>query len=78
MVCSYVMMDYDVWVELVEWVCVFIFGLESLIVLLLYDKGYVVVCVMVLWNSMNKVMDDLYDLGVCVILVILVALLKLG
>jgi ATP phosphoribosyltransferase len=66
---SYVMMDYDVRVELVEQACALTPGLESPTVSPLHDKGYVAVRAMVPRNSTNQVMDELYDLGARAILV---------
>jgi len=66
---SYVMMDYDVRVELVEQACALTPGLESPTVSPLHDKGYVAVRAMVPRSSTNQVMDELYDLGARAILV---------
>jgi len=66
---SYVMMDYDVRVELVEQACALTPGLESPTVSPLHDKGYVAVRAMVPRKSTNQVMDELYDLGARAILV---------
>jgi ATP phosphoribosyltransferase len=66
---SYVMMDYDVRVELVEQACALTPGLESPTVSPLHDKGYVAVRAMVPRNRTNQVMDDLYDLGARAILI---------
>ncbi len=66
---SYVMMDYDVRVELVEQACALTPGLESPTVSPLHDKGYVAVRAMVPRYSTNQVMDELYDLGARAILV---------
>jgi ATP phosphoribosyltransferase len=74
---SYVMMDYDVRVELVEQACALTPGLESPTVSPLHDKGYVAVRAMVPRNSMNQVMDDLYDLGARAILVTDIAACRL-
>jgi ATP phosphoribosyltransferase len=74
---SYVMMDYDVRVELVERACALTPGLESPTVSPLHDKGYVAVRAMVPRNSTNKVMDDLYDLGARAILVTDIAACRL-
>ncbi|MDF8264130.1 ATP phosphoribosyltransferase [Luteipulveratus flavus] len=65
----YVMMDYDVRVELVEQACALTPGLESPTVSPLHDKGYVAVRSMVPRQRTNQVMDDLYDLGARAILV---------
>lgn len=66
---SYVMMDYDVRVELVEQACALTPGLESPTVSPLHDKGYVAVRAMVPRSRTNQVMDELYDLGARAILV---------
>ena len=65
----YVMMDYDVRVELVEQACSLTPGLESPTVSPLHDKGWVAVRSMVPRATTNQVMDDLYDLGARAILV---------
>ena len=66
---SYVMMDYDVRVELVEQACALTPGLESPTVSPLHDKGYVAVRSMVPRHLTNRVMDELYELGARAILV---------
>lgn len=66
---SYVMMDYDVRVELVERACALTPGLESPTVSPLHDKGWVAVRSMVPRAKTNRVMDELYDLGARAILV---------
>ncbi len=65
----YVMMDYDVRVELVEQACELTPGLESPTVSPLHDKGWVAVRAMVPRATTNRVMDELYDLGARAILV---------
>ncbi|HET8614736.1 MAG TPA: ATP phosphoribosyltransferase [Actinomycetales bacterium] len=65
----YVMMDYDVRVELVERACSLTPGLESPTVSPLHDRGWVAVRSMVPRTSTNRVMDELYDLGARAILV---------
>ena len=55
----YVMMDYDVRVELVERACALTPGLESPTVSPLHEKGYVAVRSMVPRNRTNQLMDDL-------------------
>lgn len=65
----YVMMDYDVRVELVEKACELTPGLESPTVSPLHDKGWVAVRAMVPRKATNQVMDELYDLGARAILV---------
>jgi len=74
---SYVMMDYDVSVELVEQACALTPGLESPTVSPLHDKGYVAVRSMVPRIRTNQVMDDLYDLGARAILVTDIAACRL-
>ncbi|MGN6300094.1 MAG: ATP phosphoribosyltransferase [Angustibacter sp.] len=65
----YVMMDYDVRVELVERACALTPGLESPTVSPLHDKGWVAVRAMVPRATTNRVMDELYELGARAILV---------
>ncbi|HXR68379.1 MAG TPA: ATP phosphoribosyltransferase [Dermatophilaceae bacterium] len=74
---SYVMMDYDVRVELVEQACALTPGLESPTVSPLHERGYVAVRAMVPRNRTNQVMDDLYDLGARAILVTDIAACRL-
>jgi len=74
---SYVMMDYDVSVELVEQACALTPGLESPTVSPLHEKGYVAVRSMVPRNRTNQVMDELYDLGARAILVTDIAACRL-
>jgi len=74
---GYVMMDYDVAVELVEQACALTPGLESPTVSPLHDKGYVAVRSMVPRNRTNQVMDELYDLGARAILVTDIAACRL-
>ena len=66
---QYVLMDYDVRVELVEKACGITPGLESPTVSPLHDKGWVAVRAMVPRARTNQVMDDLYALGARAILV---------
>lgn len=66
---QYVLMDYDVRVELVEKACAITPGLESPTVSPLHDAGWVAVRAMVPRARTNQVMDDLYDLGARAILV---------
>jgi len=66
---AYVMMDYDVPVELVERACSLTPGLESPTVSPLHDRGWVAVRAMVPRATTNRVMDALYDLGARAILV---------
>jgi ATP phosphoribosyltransferase len=74
---SYVMMDYDVRVELVEQACALTPGLESPTVSPLHEEGYVAVRSMVPRNRTNQLMDDLYDLGARAILVTDIAACRL-
>jgi len=74
---SYVMMDYDVRIELVEQACALTPGLESPTVSPLHEKGYVAVRSMVPRNRTNQLMDDLYDLGARAILVTDIAACRL-
>ena len=74
---SYVMMDYDVRVELVEKACSLTPGLESPTVSPLHDQGWVAVRAMVPRVRTNRVMDELYDLGARAILVTDIAACRL-
>ena len=65
---SYVMMDYDVRVELVEQACALTPGLESPTVSPLHNEGWVAVRAMVPAKEAQRIMDDLYDLGARAIL----------
>lgn len=66
---GYVMMDYDVRVDLVDDACTLTPGLESPTVSPLQDKGWVAVRAMVPRVNTNRIMDELYDLGARAILV---------
>lgn len=66
---QYVMVDYDVKVDHVDEACAITPGLESPTVSPLHDKGWVAVRSMVPRASVNKVMDELYDVGARAILV---------
>jgi ATP phosphoribosyltransferase len=66
---QYVLMDYDVRVELVEKACAITPGLESPTISPLHDKGWVAVRAMVRRDTTNQVMDDLWALGARGILV---------
>jgi ATP phosphoribosyltransferase len=66
---QYVLMDYDVRVELVEKACAITPGLESPTVSPLHDQGWVAVRAMVRRDATNHVMDDLWALGARAILV---------
>lgn len=73
----YVMMDYDIRVELVEQACALTPGLESPTVSPLHREGYVAVRSMVPRTATNTVMDRLYDLGARAILVTEIAACRL-
>ncbi|TWE12549.1 ATP phosphoribosyltransferase [Rudaeicoccus suwonensis] len=73
----YVMMDYDIRVELVERACQLTPGLESPTVSPLHDKGYVAVRSMVPRAQTNAVMDELYEIGARAILVTEIAACRL-
>jgi len=66
---QYVLMDYDVRVELVEKATVVTPGLESPTISPLHDPGWVAVRAMVPRSRTNQVMDELYALGARAILV---------
>jgi ATP phosphoribosyltransferase len=66
---AYVMMDYDVPLELVERACALTPGLESPTVSPLHARGWAAVRAMVPRTTTNRVMDELYDLGARAILV---------
>lgn len=74
---TYVMVDYDIRVELVDQACAITPGLESPTVSPLHDKGYVAVRAMVRRKGMNKVMDALFALGARGILVTDIAACRL-
>jgi ATP phosphoribosyltransferase len=74
---QYVMMDYDVRVELVEQACSLTPGLESPTVSPLHDQGWVAVRAMVPRATTNRVMDELWDLGARAILVTDIAACRL-
>jgi ATP phosphoribosyltransferase len=65
----YVMMDYDLPAGLVERASAITPGLESPTVAPLRDTGWVAVRVMVPRADMNRVMDELYEVGARAILV---------
>lgn len=66
---QYVIMDYDLPAELLEAASAITPGLESPTVSPLRDENWVAVRAMVRRTGMNRVMDDLYDLGARAILV---------
>ncbi len=66
---QYVMMDYDVHVDLADAACNMTPGLESPTVSPLRDRQWVAVRSMVRRQETNKIMDDLYELGARAILV---------
>ncbi len=74
---EYVMVDYDIRVELLERACEITPGLESPTVSPLHDKEYVAVRSMVTRRGMNKAMDSLYALGARGILVTDIAACRL-
>lgn len=65
----YVLMDYDVRLDLVEAACKMTPGIESPTVSPLHDSGWAAVRAMVLRKETNRVMDELWDLGARGILV---------
>lgn len=71
-VCWYVMIDYDFFVVFFDDVVKIVGGVELLIVFLLCDLEWVVVCVMVVCVWVNLVMDVFYVFGVWVIFVIVI------
>lgn len=73
----YVMLDYDVPVELVEPACALTPGLESPTVSPLQNREWAAVRAMVPRVSTNAVMDELYDLGARAILVTDIAACRL-
>src|SRR5690554_5381110 len=66
---QYVLMDYDVPLELVDRAVAVTPGLESPTVSPLHDQGWAAVRVMVRRDETNKVMDELYAVGARAILV---------
>lgn len=74
---NYVMLDYDIAKNLVEQAAALTPGLESPTVSPLHDPNQVAVRAMVLRNSINHVMDELYDLGARAILVTDIAACRL-
>ena len=60
---TYVMMDYDIRVELVEKAIALTPGIESPTVSPLHREGWVAVRSMVLRDSAQKIMDELWTLG---------------
>ena len=73
----YVMMDYDIRVDLVEAACNLTPGLQSPTVSPLHRKGYVAVRAMVPRHLTNSVMDGLYEVGARAILVTEIAACRL-
>ncbi len=73
----YVMLDYDIRVELVERACALTPGLESPTVSPLHDRGYAAVRAMVPRASTNAIMDELYEVGARAILVTEIAACRL-
>ncbi|GAB49548.1 ATP phosphoribosyltransferase [Mobilicoccus pelagius] len=74
---TYVMMDYDIRVELVDRATRITPGIESPTVSPLHDEQFVAVRAMVPRVGMNKVMDELYGLGARGILVTDIAACRL-
>lgn len=74
---TYVMVDYDCRVELVERACAITPGIESPTLSPLKDPQWVAVRAMVPKREVHKVMDDLYDLGARGILVTEIAACRL-
>ncbi|MHB1738951.1 MAG: ATP phosphoribosyltransferase [Actinomycetes bacterium] len=66
---SYVLMDYDIRVELVDAACGLTPGIESPTVSPLHHEGWVAVRAMVPRGETNRVMDELWELGARGILV---------
>ncbi|WP_403025697.1 ATP phosphoribosyltransferase [Salinibacterium sp. GXW1014] len=66
---QFVMMDYDLPIELLEKASSITPGLESPTVSPLRDETWVAIRVMVRRAGMNRIMDELYDLGARAILV---------
>ena len=60
---QYVMLDYDIQVELLDEACGITPGLESPTVSPLHDQGWVAVRSMVLREDANSIMDRLWGLG---------------
>jgi ATP phosphoribosyltransferase len=73
----YVMLDYDVPVDLVEDACAITPGLESPTVSQLQNKDWAAVRAMVPRHLTNAIMDELYDLGARAILVTDIAACRL-
>ena len=73
----YVMLDYDVPVDLVERACAVTPGLESPTVSQLQNKDWAAVRAMVPRARTNAIMDELYDLGARAILVTDIAACRL-
>jgi ATP phosphoribosyltransferase len=65
----YVLMDYDIRVDLVDEACRMTPGIESPTVSPLHDKGWVAVRAMVARSDTHRVMDELWQLGARGILV---------
>jgi ATP phosphoribosyltransferase len=74
---TYVMLDYDVPVKLVDEACRITPGLESPTVSNLQDRSWCAVRAMVPRGMTNRVMDELYDLGARAILVTDIAACRL-
>jgi ATP phosphoribosyltransferase len=74
---TYVMVDYDCRVEIVDAACAITPGIESPTVSPLHDQGWVAVRAMVSKREVHRVMDELYDLGARGILVTEIAACRL-
>lgn len=66
---QYVMIDYDIRVELVEEACRLTPGIESPTVSPLHDQGWVAVRAMIIRRDTNRIMDELWAIGARGILV---------
>jgi ATP phosphoribosyltransferase len=66
---QYVLMDYDIRVELVDAACALTPGIESPTVSALHDKGWAAVRAMVPRTDTHRIMDELWELGARGILV---------
>ncbi|GAB3589364.1 ATP phosphoribosyltransferase [Calidifontibacter terrae] len=74
---DFVMLDYDIAVELVEAACALTPGLQSPTVSPLHNSAYAAVRAMVPRRRTNALMDELYDIGARAILVTEIAACRL-
>lgn len=74
---TYVMVDYDCRVEMVDSACAITPGIESPTVSPLHDQGWVAVRAMVPKRDVHRVMDELYEMGARGILVTEIAACRL-